>query len=153
MDPVERLRALQTKSPHLLSATNRLGLLLARLALGDRRADARGNLIVERARGPVAWLLKFINQANRDVAMTIGNVIVNTGTFDESREYGARWLAHEDAHARQAEVLGIWYLPRYITQWLLSGGRHDSVPMEIEAAEYARRYWQEYLAQKGFQPL
>lgn len=122
-----------------------LGVVAGEVGGGQRRMGPHGTIIYENVSGPTRTVVKDWLGGGQDNAVTIGHVILNSSEFNEDTEVGARWLAHEDAHVRQSEVLGPAYLPFYGMLYFASGQEHDQHPMEIEANEYRDEHWLGYL--------
>jgi hypothetical protein len=123
-----------------------VGRLILATGGGQVRRGPDGTIIFEHVRGPLVDLV--LRAGGRlglpagTAAFALGHVIFNTGRFDESTEAGARWLAHEVGHVRQAEVLGARYLPAYFLTLLRTG--YAAHPMERAATQFGQRNWERY---------
>lgn len=89
---------------YLWAAPNTLVGLLAAATVRGRPVRWRGVLLVEEARGGLAWLIGRQGFA----AITLGHVIVATGSL------GDRLLAHELTHVGQHERWGVGFYPAYV---------------------------------------
>jgi hypothetical protein len=136
-------------------AMDALGRAVGRLILatggGQVRRGPEGTLIFEQVRGPLVDLVQRaggrLGLPAGTAAFALGHVIFNTGRFDESTEAGARWLAHEVGHVRQAEALGARYLPAYFLTLLRTG--YAAHPMERAAIQFGQRHWERYWRPAG----
>lgn len=109
-----------------------LGLLFGVLGGGHPRWDAEhGVLVFEDTGGISRRLLRGIGAG----ANAIGQVVISTYP-----QTPARLLAHEAAHARQAERLGPLLLPAYVLFGARYGYRHN--PLEA-AARLAASRWEQ----------
>jgi hypothetical protein len=108
------------------AAPNTVVGLLAAATVRGRAARWRGVLLVEQARGGLAWLLDRRGFA----AITLGHVILATGRPSD------RLLAHELHHVGQHERWGVAFYPAYLLA-SVSGYRRN--PFEQAATRGAAR--------------
>jgi len=105
-----------------------LGLGFALLSGVVPRPD--NGLLVARSDGGLAHL--FLTQRGFG-AITLGRVVVSAIPLTP------RLLMHESHHARQYEVLGVFFLPVYL--WLHARHGYAANPLEVEAEACAEQ-WQ-----------
>lgn len=102
--------------------------VLVGLTGGSRPAVRDGVLLFAGARGPIGWLLR----RRGFTATALGHAVVARG------EPSPELLAHELAHVRQAERLGVLFGPVYVG--LLARYGYRDHPLELAArAEAGRR--------------
>jgi hypothetical protein len=89
----------------------------------------RDGLLVAYSNAGLAYL--FLTRRGYG-AITLGRVVISAITITP------RLLMHESHHARQYEVLGVFFLPVYL--WLQARHGYVANPMEIEAEACAERW-------------
>jgi Domain of unknown function (DUF4157) len=110
---------------YLWAAPNTLVGLLAAATVRARPVRWRGVLLLEGARGGIAWYLA----RRKFAAITLGHVIIT------NKPVGDRLLAHELAHVAQHERWGIGFYPAYL---LTSLRGYERNPFEQAARRLAR---------------
>jgi hypothetical protein len=89
----------------------------------------RDGLLVAHSNAGLAYL--FLTRRGYG-AITLGRVVISAIAITP------RLLMHESHHARQYEVLGVFFLPVYL--WLQARHGYAANPMELEAEACAERW-------------
>jgi hypothetical protein len=109
---------------YLWASPNTLVGLLAALTVRARPAGWRGVLLLEGARGGVAWVLG----KRKFAAITLGHVIITNKPVSD------HLLVHELAHVGQHERWGLGFYPAYLLTSLRGYKRN---PFELAAKRLA----------------
>lgn len=114
-----------------------LGLLFIPLALFSKGRMEIVDGVMEIHGGFVSWFLKHCWPTNRYVAaLTLGHIVLGY-----NKEMLSAFRRHEQAHVRQFEILGPFFLPVYLASslwsWIRGRGAYRGNYLEKKAREHS----------------